>query len=149
MSEATIRAQIKSILSGVSGIGEVYDYQRWASTWEKFLDLFKTDADKINGWMITRSATPATVESTTHESRIHQYKIRGVYGLNDEDETEITFQALIESVASAFRAKRTLNATAEDSGPLSVSVVENRMFGGVLCHFCELDLPAEEFEEWS
>jgi len=149
MSEAAIRAQIKSILSGVSGIGEVHDYQRWAATWEKFLDLFKTGSDKINGWIITRTATPATVESTTHESRIHQYKIRGIYGLKDEDETEVTFQALIEAVAAAFRAKRTLNGAAEDSGPVNVAVVENRAFGGVLCHFCELDLPAEEFEEWS
>jgi len=149
MSEAAINTQIGTILSGVSGIGVVHNYQRWASTWEKFLDLFKTNSDKINGWMITRAATPATVESTTHESRIHQYKIRGVYGLKDEDETESTFQALIEAICDAFRAKRTLNGTAEDSGPLSVTVVENRMFGGVLCHYCELDLPAEEFETWS
>ena len=41
MSEVLIRAQTKSILSGVTGISNVHDYQRWAKDWAKFLNLFK------------------------------------------------------------------------------------------------------------
>lgn len=149
MRLTSIREQIKAILEGVSGIGVVHDYQRWSATWEKFLDHFKDPDGKINGWVFTREKTPATCESATHESRVHSFKIRGYYGLKDEDATELTFQDLIENISAAFRAKRTLNSTAEDSGPFQVDLVEPRLFGSVLCHYCELTLEVEEFENWS
>jgi len=149
MSEVLIRAQIKSILSGVTGVSNVHDYQRWADRWDAFLSYFKDSNDTINGWTITREKTPALCASVTHDERRHAFRIRGYYGLRDADETEITFQALIEAVCAAFRAKRTLNSTAEDTDPVQVEIVELRVFGTVLCHYCELLLVAEEFEDWS
>jgi len=149
VSEVAIRAQIKTIMEGVSGMGIVHDYVRWASTWEKFLEFFKTSSKKINGATITRVKTPEECESSNHNSRRHRYLIRLYYGLKDDAATEITFQLLVENTCAAFRAKRTLNDTAEDSGPPQVEVVELRMFGSVLCHYGEISLEAEEFEDWS
>ncbi len=150
MGLADIREQIKTILSGVSGAGVVHDYDRWASTWEKFLDLFKDEATgKINGWTITRDKTPATTASTTHDSRVHHFRIRGYYGLKDEDASEIVFQQLIEDICASFRSKYKLNDTAENTEPVQVEAVDLRIFGNVLCHYCELLLMAEEYEDWS
>lgn len=148
MSLATIRTQVKTILEGVSGIGLVHEYVRWATTWEKFLEFFKTSSNKINGATITRVQTPETCESSDHNSRRHSFLIRMYYGLKDDDESEITFQLLVENTCAAFRAKRTLNSTAEDSGPPQVEILELRMFGTVLCHYAEISLDAEEFESW-
>jgi len=59
MPLAEIRTQIKTILEGVSGIGIVHEYERWAADWKGFLDLFKDANGWINGWSITRRAIPA------------------------------------------------------------------------------------------
>ena len=61
MPEAAIRTQIYTILGGVTNIGQVYDYERWAADWVTFINLFKTTigtVDQIRGWEIgRRSAT--------------------------------------------------------------------------------------------
>lgn len=153
MSLTTIREQIKTILSGVSGIGVVHDYERWAADWTKFLDLFRVEDDDgkktINGWMFNRRKTPAKTASTTHDLRTHNFQIQGIYGLKDSDASEIVFQQIIEDACAAFRSKYKLNDTADNTEPVQVELVENRMFGIVLCHYCELTLIAEEYENWS
>lgn len=150
MSLEAIREQIVTILSSVDGVENVHQYQRWASTWEKFLDHFKDEATgKINGWTISREKTPAICESTTHDNRSHNFRIRGYYGLKDEDGSEIVFQDLIEDICAAFRIKYQLNNTASNTEPVQVEIVDLRMFGTVLCHYCELLLIAEEYENWS
>lgn len=149
MSLSDIRDQIKTILAGVDGIGVIHDYERWAADWGKFLDRYKDAAGKINGWTITRTKTPENSDTASHVTRIHHFTIRGVYGLKDEDASELTFQDLIESICAAFRAKYRLNDTAANTEPVQVEVVENRMFGTVLCHYCELTVTAEEILAWS
>lgn len=145
MSLANIREQIKAILSGVSGIGVVHDYDRWASTWEKFLDQYKDEATgKINGWAITRTKTPEEADSFEKHARDYEFTVRGFYGLKDEDASEIVFQDLVEDICTAFRTNFTLNSTCDESGPMQVVLVENRVFGSVLCHYCELSIMARE-----
>lgn len=152
MSLEAIREQIKTILSGVSGIGVVHDYERWAADWTSYLELFSVEDEigtRINGWEITRKKTPSKTASTTHDSRSHTFLIRGIYGLKDSDATEITFQQLIEDVCAAFRSNYQLNSTADNTESVQVDLVENRVFGNVLCHYCELSLTADEYEDWS
>lgn len=150
MSEATIRAQIKTILSGVTGIGVVHDYERWSKDWTTFLTLFKHVAGgRINGWIITRSAVEELEETTSHEPSIHQYKIKGIYALKDSAASEKAFNTLIEAIRAAFRTNYQLNDTASHTTPLKVPVIENRVFGSVLCHYCEMTLTAEEYDAWS
>lgn len=157
MSEVLIRAQIKSILSGVTGISNVYDYQRWTDKWDIFRDLFKDMNDKIHGWDISRRSTFEVLISPSEYQRVYEYLLRGFYGLKDEDATEITFQALIEAICDEFRSNYNLNATCEttspDMGPMAgrsgiqVNLVEVRKFGPVLGHYCELGLGAQTIEE--
>lgn len=149
MSLALIRDRIETTLSGVTGIGTVHDYLRWSNNWKNFLSQFKTSGDLINGWMITRVSTKEEHETASHATKTHTFKIIGVYGLKDEDETEITFQALIESISAAFRADYGLNGQAVDTSPIQVEIVEPRIFGNVLCHYCELSITASEILAWS
>lgn len=152
MSLSTIREQIKAILSGVSGVGVVHDYDRWAAHWAAFLGLFTVEEDgqkTVNGWVITRRKTAANTASTTHDARRHDFLIRGIYGLKDDDASEIVFQQLIEDICAAFKAKYKLNDTADNTEPVQVAIVENRIFGNVLCHYCELTIAVDEWENWS
>jgi len=150
MSLTDIREQIKSILAGIDGIGAVHDYERWSKDWNKFLDHYKSPDGRINGWSITRDRTSEECDTSSHHTRIHHFTIRGFYGLKDSEASELTFQGLIEDICEAFRSKYQLNETVNDNSPIQVEAVEPRMFGGVLCHFCELSLTAEELPlAWS
>jgi len=63
---------------------------------------------------------------------------------------------LIEEVCHDFRTKDTLNGTCETTNPefgslaglsgVQVALVENRTFGGTLCHYCKLRLGAQVTE---
>jgi len=139
-----IRTQIKSVLESVDGIGTVHEYERWSNTWENFLEHFKDSNDRINGWTITRRATPAERRTMPIVTRRHEFVIRGIYGLNDADESELTFQDLVEAIQDAFEDQYNLGGYVENSGPLQVNVVEPRMFGKVLCHYAELTYEAVE-----
>ena len=149
MSLTDIREQIAAILGAVDGVEIVHQYQRWAPTWEKFLGLFQDSDGRINGWCITRVKTPEPHSTTSHDARTYHFKIRGYYGLKDSEATELTFQDTIENICNEFRDKYQLNNTASDNSPIQVDTVDQRMFGNVLCHFCELSLTAGEYKAWS
>lgn len=155
MSLPKIRLQIKNILSKVRGVGKIYDYERWATTWEELINLFRDSKNNINVWMITRRKTNKYILAQGGEdTRIHLFIIKGIMGLNDKRGTEKIFQDLIEDIVEKFDSYDTLNNSAWSICPVSgvgkltsgiqVEVVEPRMFGSVLCHFCELHLFVQE-----
>lgn len=151
MSESAIRAQIYAILSGVTDIGKVYDYERWAVDWNTFINLFKTtigEADQIRGWEIGRRSAKEekTVLGIGDDANeiTHTFIIGGYMAVKDSLETEKTFNTLIETIATAFRASPTLNELAEDHLYIQREVIDTRTFGGVLCHCAELSLTVIE-----
>lgn len=151
MSESAIRTQIYTILSNVSNIGKVYDYERWAADWVAFINLFKTTVggvDQIRGWEIGRRSMNEKkivigIGSLSHE-KTHGFLIRSYMGVSDAAATEKTFNTLIEGIATAFRTNKTLNGTAKDHDYIQAEIIEHRTFGGVLCHYAELSLAVYE-----
>jgi hypothetical protein len=151
MSESAIRTEIYNILSGVTDIGKVYDYERWAANWEAFINFFKTTigaVDQIRGWELGRRSAKEEkivigIGDDANEIS-HTYIIRGYMSVKDSLATEKTFNTLIEAVATAFRAVPTLNGLAEDHLYIQVEVIDARMFGSVLCHYTELSLTVIE-----
>ncbi len=147
MSETAIRTQIAAVVNGVTNVGKVYDYERWAPDWGTFISLFKTTISgvaQIRGWEIGRrgfSEKQAAIggEYGQNEKR-HEYLIRGYMGVDDSAATEKTFNALIEAISDALRNNWTLNGSALNHEWLQAPVIEARMFGSVLCHYCELTL---------
>jgi len=146
---ANIVAKAKELLLTVSGVGtKVYDYQRWSADWTTFLSYFKT-ANKINGWEITVEASPEIQDNPTSNIRTHALKIFGYYGLDDSAATEKTFRALTESICDTFRLYQTdFDGTAFMASGPSCNIRENRMFGSVLCHFCEIQIDIQEHLQW-
>lgn len=155
MNQAAIREQIKVILSGVSGIGVVHEYDRLAINWEKTLDLF-TDADgRINGCMFRRQRmAKRTITIGQNRERIHVYAIRVIVGLNDAQATGLVFDDLLDAVEKAFDSNPTLNGTCRslspEWGPMAgasgaqIELSEERIFAKVLCHYGELHLAVVE-----
>jgi hypothetical protein len=158
MSYPAIREQVRTILSGVSGTGIIHDYNRWAVDWGKFINFFKVEATGIiNGAMITRK-TRKTFELALDNVtiRLHEIVIRQVMGLKDDVASEITFQQLVDDICDGLEAHDTLNGTCLTisdigegqslsgcSGP-QAEVIENRVFGNVLCHYAEIHIYAQE-----
>jgi hypothetical protein len=145
MSLGAIRSYLKSLLSGVAGIGVVHDYERWAVQYSDLLNYYVKNS-KLNGWAITRRSTEAEWSAMPVVDRTHQIEITGIYSLKDADASEKTFQDLIEAVDAAVRFDHTLGGNCLVAGPLAVEVVEARMFGSVLCHYCLLRLPVQTRE---
>ena len=146
---ANIVSKVKEILLTVPGIGtKVYDYERYAADWSTFMNYFKSDS-KVNGWEITVPSSAETEDTPSVNIRTHTIKIFGYYSLDDGNASEKTFRSLTEAVCDKFRNYQVdLDGTAFMSSGASVNVRENRMFGSVLCHFCEIQLNVQEHIQW-
>lgn len=149
MSEAAIRAGIKTKVEAVSNVGQVYDYERWATEWSAFLDLFKTTiggSDVIRGWTITCQSFPqeqVTFGDPGGIDRTYTYKLRGYFGLDDSAASEKAAMVVAEDVVEAFDAE--FDATQEViNEPADLTVFEARLFGDVLCHYAEVTLMVTE-----
>ena len=154
MSEALIRAEIKSVMVGIgTTIGtKIYDYMRLPNdkgivSWKSYLDAFK-DTDKIRGWQIYRTSCLEINSTTTINLRTHTYMIEGFMSLDDSTETEKTFQTYIEKICETFRANIKLNAKAFQTNPIQVLIIEARMFGEVLCHRVAMSYDVQEEIQW-
>ena len=158
MAETTVRAAIKTIVDGVGNEGLVYDYERWQSTWQAYLTLFKTtidSTDQIRAWTIScASFTQERIEFRTEGKagilRTYQYIIRGYLGLDDSAATEKTAIALAEDVVEALDDADTIRpptAGFYDAQPAQLRTFELRMFGDVLCHYIEIGIIIQEFKE--
>lgn len=148
MSESAIRTKIRGIMLTVADIGVVHDYERFAGgDWGKFIEFFRCTIggkEQIRGWELCRKAAPARYDSNGEETTTHQFVIRGYRGVRDADATEKDFNVQIEAVREKFRFNFTLDGLCELAGPVSVEAIDVRMFGSVLCHYCELSLPVQE-----
>lgn len=157
MSVPAMREQIKAILSGVSGIGIVHDYNRLATDWNKMLERFKDADGKINTVMFAREKMlkrVTTMGSSAPREKAQIFLMRVIMGLNDAQETGIAFDALLTAIEEKFDSHVTLNSTCRttrpDWGPMAgqpgiqIDMIESRLFGSVLCHYAELRLCALE-----
>jgi len=144
MAYSDIRAEIGTILAAVSGIGVVHDYRRWTNREEEFKTFYESNSI-INGWEYTRRGFSDNFESTgPRYERIHDFLIVGYYGLDDSAASEKANDTLVESIASAFRAKPDLNGKCQMHEFIQGEVIELRMFADTLVHYTELGLLVHE-----
>lgn len=140
MSDATMRAVIKARMDAMgTAIGRVHDYERWSNNNTAFLTLFQDpDTKKIFGWEIIRK-TFRVVKTAMHKYKlIHGYVIRGYYGLEDAAATEKAVNALVDQIVLDFALTK-LDGTQGEQMPKGR--IETKMFGNVLCHVPEIELP--------
>lgn len=143
MALSHINTAIRTHISAVSGIGNVYGYYRLVTTREGILSVLVKN-NIINAWMVSRRSTPAERAVLPAVHRHHTMRITGFYGLDDSAATETTFQALVEAVQTSLDNDLTMGGYAVNSGPASVLVVDLRMIGSYLCHYTEIDFPVTE-----
>lgn len=155
-----IREQIKVILQGVTGIGVVHDYHRWAIDERKLLSLFQDTDGKINACTFGREqmAKRKIVIGSGALERAHVWMIRCVMGLKDDKATGIAFDNLLMAIESAFEGHDDLNGVCltinPGWGPMSGAsgvqierVDEIMLARTVLCHYAELRLCTIERNE--
>ena len=136
MSEATMRALVYGLVAGVSNVGQVHDYERWANDWTTYLDRFKTTisgSDVVRGWTITCAGW-----TQDHGVRSYIYKVRGYFGLDDSAASEKTAIGIVEDVCEALNT----SSDFDDVEAAELSIFEPRLFGSVLCHYAEITFRA-------
>lgn len=150
MAQASNYSAIMSALAALltaAGCVNVHAYQRLAQDWATFLARFKdvsTTPDCARGWTISRKSSAETRSTSLQNERIHTLTIRGIRSLDDSVASEVQFQAEIETVCNKLRETYNLTATCELADPPQVVIVDVRNFGGVLCHYCEIEIKAQE-----
>ena len=148
MSWATVNTAIKTILSGVSGIGVVMGYDPHATDWGVRINYFRHTDHTINGWSFTRSAAPSertTIAAVPKDRNTHIVSMVGLYEIaGDGSATELTFQALVDAVKEAFRQNKTLGLSGVGAGPVQGDMIHNDEFGNVWCHHAELSMEVWE-----
>lgn len=138
MSDATLRASIKNILTSVPGAGQVHDYERWAADMAQFIAFFRDPVSKkVFGWEITRAAVPRIERIGNRFKVTHSYLVKGYYGLKDAEATEKIFNTVVDAMLLQLLG----GIPGTEGTPLPrVDLIQPRMFGGVLCHYAEIRL---------
>lgn len=146
MSQATIRTRIYTIVSGVSDVGKVYDYQRFANEYDTYLNLFKTaidGSDLVRAWMVGYDGFAAEEVSTGDTVRRHQFRVYGLERINDAAASEKAAAELAESICNALDTDATLHGYLDDR-PSSIELFGYLQFGSVFCHSIEIVVTVSE-----
>lgn len=141
-TEASVRAAIKAKVQGVTNIGVVHDYERYANAMNEFRTLYQADiagVKQVRGWYIRRMTRRESSDYQGRHEVILGWRVQGFMSLDDASASEKTFDSLVETLVDAFRADETLGGAVdssivgEDAG-LQIEDTGPVMFGGVLCH---------------
>lgn len=144
-----LKTKIKEKLEGVTGIGNVYDYERYANKTSEFKTLY-VNSGKINGWHFRRTKRKDTQPYIGRREIVQEWTIRGFISLDDAGETEKTFDALIDNIIDAFFADDTLGGIIDTmivNNNIGIQLLNSQpvMFAGVLCHSAELQFSTRHF----
>lgn len=145
MSEATVRTAIVALINGVSNVGTVLNREPLDNTWDEFLDRFKvtiSSVDQIRGFTVSCEAIPsegfiATGARNTGLIDNYQFKIRGYCSLNYDNATETDFLAVCINVRDALNGG-IVSGSVFNADPAQIDTYTPRIFGGTLCHYCEI-----------
>lgn len=138
-----ISSALVALVDGAAGIENVHAYQRHVSDWSAMLSLFKITIAgppatyRVHGWTVSRAAVSEEWLTNVEVIRVHEFKLRGVYGVQDSANTEDSFNDLVEALCTTLRADFTCSASAEWHEPVQFPIIDYRVFGGILCHYAE------------
>lgn len=145
MSLTTIRTQIKTLIEAVSGIGNVYDYERYCNDWATYKDIFVKN-DKVNTWDIKRERFSSSSHGGSGgvTDRTFDFAIRGFYALNDALASEKTFQDLTDLVLAKFENNPDLNGIAHIVHQPIIGDFSIGKLGDVLVHIVTIHLSIDD-----
>jgi hypothetical protein len=144
-----IKAQLVILLDEVTGVENIHDRMKSIHTIKGVWDYLRGANNNVNSWMITRGTTGESLDSNKGSGvvniRIHKILIKGFYSVSDSDNSEGTFQDLIEAVCAKLRENHTLNGTAFTSNPPQVDEVKYQQRSNQLLHMCTISLMVQEY----
>lgn len=151
MSYLDIVTDIKTHLSTIPVIGMIHTYDRQIVDPAKFIELFRyKPTAQILGWEMHRTAVPEIVHGA--HFRLHQFMLRGYMSVEDAKATSLKFQDLADQVCAKFRTAAPppgstweyRNAAEPLNSAAQIDIINDRMFGSVLCHCAEISLVISE-----
>ena len=134
---AACAEEIAAVIRGVGGSGVVHNRVRSAPKWKDFIARFVVEQGGVKvvcGWQVSRRAGRADGEKW-----LDTWSLVHVCGAHDETEAELPFQQNLNDVARALRGPGVLTFGVAPE-MMSIDLVEDRMFGDVLCHVAECTL---------
>jgi hypothetical protein len=147
-----IRNALVAQAQAVDGFGIVHARERYVPDEAKFRQAYLVDdgngGKQLRGWWLRRVRTTERTVTIRSSMVAHTWQWRGYMAFNDQAESELLFDDLIEAYRDAFRADPTLGgvceASPEDigSGEDGVQVIDAGpvTFCGVLCHSAVLQV---------
>ncbi len=158
MAYDDIRKALVTLVDGVADAGVVHNRERWSDNWPDFLNQFKVsvnDQDVVRGWMVTRvrkAQVPGGADRNNAVDYNNEFLIRGIMGFNDEGDTDLEMQDLIDAIILVLNADKNLSGVTDvqdfESGPATLRIMEPRMFGRVMCHYAEIVYSVRTLETW-
>ncbi len=152
MSSSIIRAAIGARLSTIPDIGLVHTYQRYAQRQRDFRTFYET-AGTVRGWNVHRIGFRQRPYTAGVNVVLSRWRIEGFHALDDETETEILFDDMIDSINDAFLLDPTIGGTvnsieADNQVGIQLDDAGPAMFSGVLCHRARLSLQTEHYQSF-
>ncbi|WP_300435624.1 hypothetical protein [Zoogloea sp.] len=148
---ALVRSALFDLIASVPEVGRVHAYQRFASREAEMKALYVANiggADQLRGWFVTRTATRERAFTLTTTVQRVSWTIVGYMALADADQSELSFDWLVEAIRAAWRANPTLGGlvapvASDDEAGIQVDELATVLFCGVLCHQARLSLKTE------
>ncbi|MCU7841894.1 MAG: hypothetical protein KZQ94_21290 [Candidatus Thiodiazotropha sp. (ex Troendleina suluensis)] len=144
-----IRNAIAALIESVQDAGQVHTFERYAKDRSDMQVFYKT-GKQILGWHIRRVRTTERSDYPGRWARIYRWEMRGYLSLDDEAETELQFDNLVEEICAVFRADDTLGGRVDTciiGNEAGLQVLESYpvMLAGILCHSAKLALNTRVF----
>lgn len=153
MSWVAIKDALQALLESVTGIGLVHDYVRRINNDAdlRALGVVGGGTGVINLWMHSQIGFTQPLLTTMEKEVQRVWMIRGYYSLSDGNQSEYTFQALVENIANGIGADIQLGGACEYIRELVSQVPSDiphvllpSSDGGVLCHFADLRMVIQD-----
>ena len=149
MSIALQRAQVKTILLAVSGMGNVEDRGRFAN---EPLEAQKwyVRGGRVNGCMIYAKALKPEGFSCAEQVRRTAFVIKWLRSFTDADSSRKTSEEALQTLTGALLAERTLNGTADNCTEPEPTITDEPALyaigeGKYLCDLLTVSFIAEEY----
>ena len=140
----TVRDEIRDEMLAVPSVVLVHPFLRWDgqrnANEQRFRKKFIPEGQAIiNAWTIMRVSEDR--EWLTNREILIQViaRLEFWYELNDDEDSQDTFDDIVDDVKTRFQAPIRLDSTVEIQGPLLLTVEDHRFFAGKLVHHAELE----------
>ena len=150
MSLAGIITAVAGLVTTGSGVVNVHNGVRWADQESVFRTLLRDATNgRIHCWFVNRRGETEAVTGTNNLTIIeHSVRVEGFYAVDDPGSgtsmtSEVAFRSVHESVLLKLRTSWTLSGSAMNS-KVRVAEEGHRVLRGVLCHYIEIEVLAQE-----